>query len=94
MISILHVNRKELISILRKMKDALKIPGYIFTSFQDGDEEEYMEDGRYYNALTFDMFSDFASRSNLEIIDYGRNPVIMTSRTGEKYWNSFILRKK
>ena len=92
--SILHVKRSELINILKKMRDALKEEGCIFTSFQNSGKEEQKIDGRYFNDLTYGMFSDFASKSNLEIVSYRKNPVLTTSRTGDIYWSSYILKKK
>ena len=49
--SILHLPRKELESVLRKISDALKVGGVFYTSFKYG-EFEGIRNGRYFTDFT------------------------------------------
>ena len=56
--SILHLPRNELFLVIRKMCDALKGTGVIYTSFKYGDFEG-MRHGRYFTDFTEDSFKEF-----------------------------------
>ena len=97
--SILHVKRSELLEILVKIRDALKIDGYFYTSFSNGsDQEEYKADGRYFNDLTKDSFTTYSTDAGLEIVEYSSNKSKVAAHNApdhkEVIWNSYILRRK
>lgn len=90
--SLLHVDRRFLINVLIKVKDALKQNGYVYIAMKNGSGDEITPDGRYYNYLTKDEFLTIAARANLDMVDfYSSKSVSNPEET--KYWNSFILKK-
>ena len=92
--TILHVPRKELLSVLIKLRDSLKQDGYMYTSFTDGyDKEENKEDGRYFNDLSKDKFISLSSAAGFEIIDQSTNKSLVLSHK-DVYWSSYILKRK
>lgn len=92
--TILHVPRKELLSVLIKLRDSLKQDGYMYTSFTDGyDKEENKEDGRYFNDLSKDKFISLSSDAGFEIIDQSTNKSLVLSHK-DVYWSSYILKRK
>ena len=56
--SILHLPKQELLPVIRKMCDALKDNGVIYTSFKYGDFEGE-RNGRYFTDFTEDTFDKF-----------------------------------
>ena len=56
--SILHLSQKEMLPVIRKMCDALKDNGVIYTSFKYGDFEGE-RNGRYFTDFTEDIFDKF-----------------------------------
>lgn len=89
--TLLHVPRNELLNILKKLRDAIKKDGHIYACFMSGyNEEEYKEDGRYFNDLTKELFEKLSSDSNLQIVDYLESEEIEPN----KYWVNYILRRK
>ncbi len=92
--TILHVPRKELLSVLIKLRNSLKQDGYMYTSFTDGyDKEENKEDGRYFNDLSKDKFISLSSDAGFEIIDQSTNKSLVLSHK-DVYWSSYILKRK
>ena len=90
--SILHVDKRRLIDVLVKMRDALKKDGYIYTTLKNGHGEEITREGRYYNYLTKEEFLDEASRANLHLVEYNKS-ISVTNVNEEKYWNNFVLKR-
>ena len=90
--SILHINKKEFIGILKKMVTALKKEGIMYISFKNGIGEEIIN-GRYFQYYTKEEFINVInSFDDLEILDI----YITKSTTNfneEKEWNNFILKK-
>ena len=92
--SILHVQRSRFIEVLKKMRDAIKKDGYMYISFADGyNQEEYKEDGRYFNDLNRESFKDYSSKSGLEIVEFNTNSSNVSAHNNV-YWNSFILKRR
>ena len=72
--SILHLPKKELKEVLKKMLTALKNDGWIYTSFKYG-EYEGNRNGRYFTDFTIDTFTDFVQGiHNLRIEEHRRCP--------------------
>ena len=91
--SILHLPKKELKVVLRKMGMALKENGIIYTSFKDGDFEGE-RNGRYFTDFTIEMFTFFLQDiKNLKLEEYWMTGDVRSGR-GEEKWLNLILQKK
>lgn len=90
--SILHLPKKELFPVLRKMCIALKSAGVIYSSFKYGDFEGE-RNGRYFTDFTEDTFRDFIKDiSELTIEDHWITSDVRPGRGNEK-WLNLIIRK-
>ena len=91
--SILHLPKKELKEVLKKMLTALKTDGWIYTSFKYGEYEEN-RNGRYFTDFTIDTFTDFVQGiHNLRIEEHWITGDVRLGR-GEEKWLNLILQKK
>lgn len=91
--SILHLPMQELESVMRKMSDALKEKGIIYTSFKYGTFSGE-RNGRFFTDMTEDTFADFLKKiENLMIEEQWVTSDVRPERGGEK-WLNLILRKK
>lgn len=90
--SILHLPKNELLLVIRKMSDALKSTGVIYTSFKYSDFEG-VRNGRYFTDFTEDSFKEFiAEIPELTIEDYWITSDVRPGR-GDERWLNLILRK-
>lgn len=90
--SILHLPKKELLPVIRKMCDALKDNGVIYTSFKYGDFEGE-RNGRYFTDFTEDTFDRFIKViQELTIEEEWITSDVRPGR-GEEKWLNLILRK-
>ena len=90
--SILHLPKKELLPVIRKMCDALKNNGVIYTSFKYGDFEGE-RNGRYFTDFTEDTFDKFIKViPELMIEEQWLTSDVRPGR-GEEKWLNLILRK-
>ena len=90
--SILHLPKNELLLVIRKMCDALKSTGVIYTSFKYSDFEG-VRNGRYFTDFTEDSFKEFiAEIPELTIEDYWITGDVRPGR-GDERWLNLILRK-
>ena len=90
--SILHLSKKELLPVIRKMCDALKDNGVIYTSFKYGDFEGE-RNGRYFTDFTEDTFDKFIKEiPELTIEEEWLTSDVRPGR-GEEKWLNLILRK-
>ena len=90
--SILHLPKNELLLVIRKMSDALKSIGVIYTSFKYSNFEGVCN-GRYFTDFTEDSFKEFiAEIPELTIEDYWITDDVRPGRGDEK-WLNLILRK-
>ena len=91
--SILHLPKKELKEVLKKMLIALKIDGWIYTSFKYGKYEE-IRNGRYFTDFTIDTFTDFVQGiQNMRIEEHWITGDVRPGR-GEEKWLNLILQKE
>ena len=89
--TLLHIDKKDLLKVLINLRNAIKRDGSIYVCFMNGyDEEEYKEDGRYFNDLTKESFNSLSSLSSLQIVDYLESEKIEPN----KYWVNYILKRK
>ena len=91
--SILHLPKKELKEVLKKMLTALKTDGWIYTSFKYG-EYEGNRNGRYFTDFTTDTFKDFMhDMLSLKIEEQWITGDVRQGR-GEEKWLNLLLQKK
>ena len=90
--SILHLPKKELLSVIRKMCVALKEAGIIYTSFKYGDFEGE-RNGRHFTDFTEDGFQDFIKEvPEIMMIENWITGDVRPGR-GEEKWLNLILQK-
>jgi len=91
--SLLHVDKRFLIDVLKRTRDALKQSGYMYAAMKNGVGEEVTREGRYFGYSTFDEFSKMSNKAGLEVVDYYSSKSV--SNPNElRYWNNYILKKK
>lgn len=90
--SILHLSKAELKDVFRKMVQATKVNGCIYTSFKYGDFEGYRNE-RYFTDFTEISFEDYIKDvSEIRIIEYWISEDVRPGR-GEEKWLNLILQK-
>lgn len=91
--SILHLPKAELSNVMRKMSDALKPNGFIYTSFKYGTFSGE-RNGRYFTDMTEETFADFIC--DIEELQIEEQWITFDVRPGrgEEQWLNLILRKK
>ena len=90
--SILHLDKRSLKDVLKKMVAALKANGVVYTSFKYGDFEGE-RNGRYFVDFTQETFGEFIREvPELQIEEYWITGDVRPGR-GEEKWLNLILRK-
>ena len=90
--SILHLDKRALKDVLKKMLAALKANGVVYTSFKYGDFEGE-RNGRYFVDFTQETFGEFIREvPELQIEEYWITGDVRPGR-GEEKWLNLILRK-
>ena len=90
--SILHVEKKQLPEILKKIATATKKGGVVYTSFKYG-EFEGIRNGRFFTYLTEESFGEILrSGSDLAIEKLWISADVRAER-GEERWLNIVLRK-
>lgn len=88
--SLLHLNNKDLIVVLKKISASLKNNGILMASFKYG-EEERLKEKRYFNDMTEEKFRNLCLNiPSLEIIEILTNEGFKE----HKSFITFVLRKK
>lgn len=91
--SILHLNKRVLKDVLKKMAAALKENGVVYTSFKYGNFEGE-RNGRYFTDFTPEVFREYIQEvSELQVEEYWITGDVRTGR-GEEKWLNLILRKQ
>lgn len=91
--SLLHVSKKELPSIIKKIEKALKQEGIFYTSFKYG-AFEGMRNGRYFTDMTEESFKCLIQDiPHLEITKMWISSDVRPKREHEK-WLNVLLKKK
>ena len=89
--SILHIPKRELVDVLRKISDALKDSGVLYTSFRYGSFEG-MRRGRYFIDLTEDTLRKLMEEvPSLQIIDTWITDDVRPGREGR--WLNTLARR-
>ena len=90
--SILHLPKEELRDVFGRMIRALKIGGYIYTSFKYG-EAEGLRKGRYFTDFTEKTFREFIrEKPEMEVTNEWISADVRPGRSEEK-WLNIILKK-
>lgn len=90
--SILHLDKRTLTDVLRKMEAALKANGVVYTSFKYGDFEGE-RNGRYFTDFTPETFEKYLKEvPELQIEEQWITSDVRPER-GEEKWLNLILRK-
>ena len=90
--SILHLPYDELLQVLKKMAEALKSEGVVYTSFKYGTFEGE-RNGRYFTDMTEDSFAKLLRQvENLKIEKQWVTSDVRPNR-GNEQWLNLILRK-
>ena len=85
--SILHLPKRELADVLRRIEAALKPGGVLYTSFKYGDYEG-MRNGRYFTDFTEASLKEFWSREiSMQIFDQWITQDIRPGREEERWIN-------
>ena len=88
--SILHLEKTELRPVLKKMADALRPDGWIYTSFKYG-EYEGMRNGRYFTDFTWSSFQRFIrDTESLSIAESWVTGDVRPEREEEKWLNLLL----
>ncbi len=92
--SILHVEREKLPDILKKMIDALKDDGVIYTSFKIGDKYEIV-DGKYYNYINKEKLEKILNEidSYCKIVDYYESVTSDNVNRPTTNWGNYLIKK-
>ena len=92
--SIVHVEKEKLPDILKKMVDALKVGGIIYTCFKFGSGFEIKE-GKYYNHMTPEEFIEVLKEfvSNAELIDSYSNKTYPGTYKTTSNWINFLVKR-
>ncbi|HPE14868.1 MAG TPA: class I SAM-dependent methyltransferase [Bacilli bacterium] len=89
--SILHLPNNDLVEVLKKISDALKPGGYLYTSFKNGKGEKIVLD-RFFNYVDHDkMIENIQQIKSLQLVEEW----VDTDKIGRKdlAWNNYILRR-
>ena len=90
--SILHLDKRALKDVLKKMAAALKTDGVIYTSFKYGNFEGE-RNARYFADFTLETFGEYMREvPELQIEEYWITGDVRPGR-GEEKWLNLILRK-
>lgn len=90
--SILHVEKKQLPDILKKIAVATKKGGVVYTSFKYGDSEG-MRNGRYFTYLKEDSFRELLEMIPELVIEKLWVSADVRADRGDERWLNLILRK-
>ncbi len=89
--SLLHVSRKEIVSVVNKLSYYLLPNGIFYMSFKYGNTE-YVKDGRYFLCFNENAFRNMIDNTDLEIISVYKTEDVRKERKKEQ-WLNCLLRK-
>ena len=90
--SILHVEKKQLPEILKKIATATKKGGVVYTSFKYG-EFEGIRNGRFFTYLTKESFGEVLRNVPELVIEKLWISADVRAERGEERWLNIVLRK-
>lgn len=90
--SLVHIKKKELIDVLKKISKALKEDGILYVALKNGIGEETIK-GRYFSYIEKDEFENISNSLGFKLIDF-LSAKSVTNKEEKRYWNSYILKKE
>lgn len=90
--SLVHITKKELIEILKKIRKALKDDGIFYVALKSGIGEEILK-GRYFSYIEKNEFEQIINSLDFKLIDF-LSAKSVTNKEEKRYWNSYILKKE
>ena len=90
--SILHLQKTELKQVLKKMEQALRSYGIVYTSFKYGTFEG-VSNGRYFTDMTEETFADMLKNVEGLVVEEQWITTDVRPGRGEERWLNLILRK-
>ena len=91
--SLSHIEKKDMLDMLKRLRDALMQDGHIFIAMKRGFGEELTQDGRFYSYLDFSDMEDLADKADLKSMMLYMSKSV-NNPDEPKYWNNYILRRK
>lgn len=91
--SLLHVDRRFILDVLKKTRDALKQSGYMYASVKNGVGEEVTREGRYFSYYTKEDFEKLLNKAGLEVVDFC-STASSSNPNETRNWNNFVLERK
>lgn len=90
--SLLHVERKQIVSVFKRLYKLLKEDGIFYASWKYGTENRE-ENGKYYCDFTIEMMTDLINKSDeFQVIEAWES--IQKREGKEVEWINFIFRRK
>ncbi|MCF8011134.1 MAG: class I SAM-dependent methyltransferase [Clostridiales bacterium] len=91
--SLLHVSRKEMDDVLKRLIKALNNNGILYASFKYGDKEETVKDNRFFNCYDEKSSGELLERHPaLQLIERWTTSDVRPGKTEEK-WLNILLKK-
>ena len=88
--SLIHVRKKDMKSILLKLKDALKDNGILYASFKLGSNEE-VRNGRFFNDYTLEELKEIVeSIDGFKMLELAESEDVRLNHSGEQWINVLI----
>jgi SAM-dependent methyltransferase len=91
--SLLHIPKRKLLSVLRRLHMSLAQGGTLFVSVQQGEGEQHLPDGRYFSYYTSDEFAGFLCSAGFSVGQTWTSEDILHSRRGIR-WLNFIAHRR
>lgn len=91
--SILHVEKRQLPDIMKKIAIATKTGGVVYTSFKYGDFEG-VRNGRFFTCLTEESFGELLKAVPELVIEKLWVSADVRAERGEERWLNIVLRKQ
>lgn len=87
--SLLHVSKEEILSVLHRLKRALKETGILYASFKYGDGE-VIQRGRYFKYYNERSLEKLMQDAGFEILELFVTEDVRKDRSGEKWVNVIV----
>ena len=89
--SLVHINKNELIEVLKKVRMALKNNGILYVALKNGKGKENIN-GRYFVYIEKEEFEQMINELDFKLIDYLSSKSV-TNEKEKRTWNNYILKK-
>jgi SAM-dependent methyltransferase len=91
--SLLHIQKRKLLSVLRRLRMTLAQGGILFVSVQLGEGEQQLPDGRYFAYYTSDEFTRYLYRAGFSVEQTWTSEDSLQSRRGIRWLNIIAHRR-